>query len=189
VKVIFQVRVVKRVLLFSTGFILTVTAAPSWPQAKAAVSAAKQEVPANPLKPMPPKQPIPFSHKLHTGQDISCESCHTGSAKEMTLPATSVCMGCHQSIATEKPSIQKLAEFARSKQPIPWVRVYNVRPGLRWSHDVHLKAGKTCVACHGDVASMVEMSEVTSVTTMYSCLNCHQKNQAKSECKTCHVWP
>jgi hypothetical protein len=156
-----------------------------------AQTAVRQEVPANPLNPAPVQQPISFSHKLHADQEISCESCHTSPppSKAMTLPATSVCMGCHQSIATEKPSIQRLAEYSRSDQPIPWVRVYTVLPGLRWSHGVHLKAGKTCVACHGDVASMDRMSEVTSVTTMYSCLSCHQKNQAKTECKTCHLWP
>jgi hypothetical protein len=153
--------------------------------------AAQQEVPDNPLKPLPPKQPITFSHKLHSEQDISCESCHTNPSpgNAMTLPATSTCMGCHQSIATDRPAIKKLADYARTEQPIPWVRVYVVRPGLRWSHAVHLQAGKTCVACHSNVAQMDQMAEVTSVTTMYSCLSCHQKNQAKSECKTCHVWP
>ena len=189
-KVIFQIRVVKRVLLFSTGFILTVTAAPSWPQAyhscqRREARNSRKSIEAQGLR---SSRFLSATNSI-PGKKYPCESCHTGSAKEMTLPATSVCMGCHQSIATERPSIQKLAEFARTTQPIPWVRVYNVRPGLRWSHDVHLKAGKTCMACHGDIASMVEMSEVTSVTTMYSCLSCHQKNQGKTECKTCHVWP
>jgi hypothetical protein len=30
------------------------------------------------------------------------------------------------------------------------------------------------------------MSEVTSVTTMYGCLNCHEMNHAKASCDTCH---
>jgi len=29
---------------------------------------------------------------------------------------------------------------------------------------------------------------VTSVTTMYSCLNCHEMNQAKTACDTCHKY-
>jgi hypothetical protein len=104
----------------------------------------------------------------------------------MTFPATSVCMQCHATIAKDKPSIQKLASYANSKEPIPWVRVYKVLPGVAWSHRPHLTAGVKCETCHGDVAEMATMSEVTSVTTMYSCLNCHELNHAKASCDTCH---
>jgi len=34
----------------------------------------------------------------------------------------------------------------------------------------------------GAVAEMATMSEVTSVTTMYSCLSCHEMNHAKASC-------
>jgi c(7)-type cytochrome triheme protein len=95
-------------------------------------------------------------------------------------------MQCHVTIAKEKPSIQKLAEYFKSKQAIPWVRVYTVLPGVAWNHRVHLEAGVKCESCHGQVAQMDEMSEVTSVTTMYSCLNCHEINRAKTACDTCH---
>jgi hypothetical protein len=150
-----------------------------------------QEVPNNPLAPQPPIQPISFSHKLHSEQGVTCEYCHTNPAPGvlMTLPSASTCMGCHRVIAKDKPAIQKLAEYSRSKQPIPWVRVYTLTPGLHWTHRKHLEAGKKCEACHGEVAKMDHMAEATSTTTMFSCLNCHQKNQAKTECKTCHVWP
>jgi cytochrome c7-like protein len=152
---------------------------------------AQQEVPNNPLSPPAPEQPIPFSHKLHSEQGVTCVYCHSNPKPSalMTFPPTSTCMGCHRIIAKDKPAIQKLSEFASSKQQIPWVRVYSVTSGLRWSHSPHLGAGTKCDACHGPVEQLDRMSEVTSTTTMYSCLSCHQKNQAKTECKTCHVWP
>jgi hypothetical protein len=152
---------------------------------------AKQEVPDNPLAPAPSTQPIPYSHKTHLALSLNCGYCHTNpnSGALMTFPSTTICMKCHAGIATNKPAIQKLAEFDKTGTSIPWVRVYTVRPGLRWSHRIHLDAGKKCIACHGDVAKLDRMAETTSTTTMYSCLSCHQKNQAKTSCDTCHQWP
>lgn len=162
-------------------------------QAEDAVSSklVQQEVPKNPSLTMAPTQPIPFSHEVHSDQGVTCEYCHTDPAPgiSMTFPPTSTCMGCHRVIAKDKTAIRKLAEFTHSKQPIPWVRVYVLTPGLNWSHRKHLEAGKKCEACHGPVAQMDQMAELTSTTTMFSCLSCHQKNQAKAECKTCHLWP
>jgi Cytochrome c7 and related cytochrome c len=160
-------------------------------QHKGASPAAKQEVPNNPLATAPPEQPIPYSHKTHLALGLKCAFCHTNPPPSvlMTFPPTSTCMKCHASIATDKPSIQKLAEYNRTGTPVPWVRVYTLRTGLRWSHKIHLDAGKQCIACHGDVAKLDRMAEVTSVTTMFSCLSCHQKNAAKASCDTCHRWP
>jgi hypothetical protein len=149
---------------------------------------AKQMVPDNPSEHTPPVQPIPYSHKKHLSFGMQCKDCHTNPepGKLMTFPATSKCMQCHVAIAKDKPSIQKLAEYAKSKQPIPWVRVYTVLPGVAWNHRPHLEASVKCETCHGQVAQMDAVSEVTSVTTMYSCLNCHEMNHAKAACDTCH---
>jgi hypothetical protein len=98
-------------------------------------------------------------------------------------------MTCHASVATNKPAIRKLTEFAKSGQPIPWVRVYKVLPGVNWTHRKHLEAGVHCETCHGEVAQMDRMSEVTSVITMYVCLDCHQKSKANTTCEACHSWP
>jgi hypothetical protein len=96
-------------------------------------------------------------------------------------------MQCHVTIAKDKPSIQKIAQHAASNQPIPWVRVYKVIPGVNWTHRAHLSAGVKCETCHGDVSQISAMSEVTSVVTMYSCLTCHEMNHAKATCETCHA--
>jgi hypothetical protein len=149
---------------------------------------AKQMVPNNPAEHPAPEQPIPYSHKQHLALGMECKNCHTNPqpGKLMTFPPTSKCMECHVTIAKGKPSIQKLAAFAKSQKPIPWVRVYTVLPGVVWTHRAHLAANVTCESCHGDVREMATMSEVTSVVTMYSCLTCHEMNHAKTSCDTCH---
>jgi hypothetical protein len=153
--------------------------------------AAEVEVPGNPLRPAPPEQPIPYSHKIHLALALQCEDCHTNPepANLMTFPATAKCMQCHAAVAKGKPSIEKLADFARSQKPIPWVRVYTVLPGVRWSHRKHLDAGLQCETCHGQVAQRDAMAEATSVTAMAVCINCHEMNHAPASCNTCHPWP
>jgi hypothetical protein len=148
----------------------------------------KSIVPDNPSEHTPPVQPIPYSHKKHLAQGLNCKDCHTNPepGKLMTFPGTDKCMLCHAALAKDKPSIKKLAEYAKSKQAVPWVRVYTVLPGVAWDHRVHLGAGVKCETCHGQVRELEAMSEVTSVTTMYSCLHCHEMNQAKTACDTCH---
>lgn len=149
---------------------------------------AVKMVPDNPSPHPAPEQPIPYNHKQHLAFSLPCKRCHTNPepGNLMTYPETSVCMQCHATIAKDKPAIQKLAAYANSKEEIPWVRVYKVLPGISWSHRPHLTAGVKCETCHGEVSGMAAMSEVTSVTTMYSCLNCHEMNHAKASCDTCH---
>jgi hypothetical protein len=153
--------------------------------------AQQQQVPNNPAVPAPPVQPIPYSHKTHLALNLSCQTCHTNPEPGvlMTFPATSTCMNCHNIVAKKKPAVVKLAAFAKSQQPIPWVRVYSVMPGVQWNHRKHIQAGTKCETCHGPVAEMDAMAMVTSVTAMAACINCHQMNNAKTECTTCHLWP
>src|ERR1700690_4192603 len=153
-----------------------------------AQKAVRLMVPDNPGPHPAPEQPLPYSHKQHLAMGLECKECHRNPepGNLMTLPETAKCMQCHVTIAKDKPAIMKLATFANSKEPIPWVRVYKVLPGIAWSHRAHLAAGVKCETCHGAVAEMATMSEVTSVTTMSSCLNRHEMNHAKSSCDTCH---
>ena len=160
-------------------------------QKPAATAEVKQVVPDNPVEHAPPEQPIPYSHKTHLALGLACSTCHANPAPGnlMTFPATTTCMSCHISVATHKPAIQKLAAFSKSKQPIPWARVYTVLPGVTWTHRKHLDAGMKCQMCHGQVAQMDRMSEATGVTTMGVCLNCHKEHGAPTVCSTCHSWP
>lgn len=150
----------------------------------------KSVVPDNPSPHPAPEQPIPYSHKQHLAFGLACKDCHVNPepGKLMTFPDTAKCMQCHVTIAKDKPSIQKLAEYVKSQQPIPWVRVYKVLPGVAWTHRAHLATRVKCESCHGQVRELATMSEVTSVTTMSVCLTCHELNRAKTACETCHKY-
>ena len=156
-----------------------------------AQQAAKQEVPDNIAGSVAPAQPLPYSHKTHISRGLQCRQCHTNPdpGGQMTFPPVATCMGCHNSVAKDRPAIVKLTEMSKSGQPIPWVRVYEVTPGVSWSHRVHLQAGMQCVMCHGQVGQLDAMAQTTAVTSMASCISCHQGHKAKTDCQTCHAWP
>jgi hypothetical protein len=137
----------------------------------------------------PPVQPVPYSHKKHLALGLKCQQCHVNPepGDRMTFPATATCMGCHATIAKDKPSIQKLAEFAKSNQPVPWARIYVVSSWVYWNHRSHLEAKMTCEMCHGQVAEMDVMAKVSNVTTMAGCINCHRRNDASTGCQYCHA--
>ena len=121
--------------------------------AQQSAAAGVKEVPDNMAEHTPPVQPIPYSHKTHLALGLPCVTCHTNpeQGNMMTFPATATCMTCHGTIAADKPSIQKLASYAKSGQPVPWVRVYMITKGVNWSHRKHLDAGMKCETCHGPV--------------------------------------
>lgn len=152
---------------------------------------AKQQVRDNVAPHPAPEQPIPYSHKTHLALGLKCQNCHTNPdpGNIMTFPATAKCMQCHTDVAKDRPAIQKLAEFAKSGQPIPWVRVYQLTPGVNWSHRTHLQAGMQCIMCHGQVAELNAMAQTTAITSMATCIACHQSHNAPTVCHTCHSWP
>lgn len=150
-----------------------------------------QDVHNTPVPSAAPTQPLPYSHKLHLALSakLECKGCHTNpdAAGLMTFPDTATCMKCHNSAAKNKPSIQKLAGYEKSKTVVPWVRVYTVLPGTSWNHRKHLDAGMKCGMCHGDVSQMEDMTNVKSVTSMNGCIDCHKLHNAKNTCVTCHA--
>ena len=148
-----------------------------------------QDVPNTPVPPPAPVQPIPYSHQIHLALGLKCEGCHVNPdpGALMTFPATRICMQCHANIATDKPAIKKLTEYSKSQTPIPWVRVYQLLPGVEWSHRKHMQAGMKCEMCHGPVADMAVMAEVKSVRSMNGCIGCHKLHNAPTTCTTCHA--
>jgi Cytochrome c7 and related cytochrome c len=144
------------------------------------------------LAPHPaPEQPVPYSHKLHIGLGLTCQLCHVNPppGEQMTFPSPSTCMSCHVTTVPDRPAIEKLAEYAKAKQPVPWVRVYRVLPGVTWTHRKHLTAAVQCETCHGTVGNLEAMSATTAVAGMASCISCHQARGASAACSVCHAWP
>ena len=135
-----------------------------------------------------PDQPIPFSHKKHVQvAKAACADCHAPakSGASLSMPQASTCMLCHSAIATDKPDIQRLAAIAKSGEPIPWARVYQVPSFVQFSHKVHTAAGKKCEECHGPMGERDVTAKETDIS-MGGCIACHTKNNAPTTCDTCH---
>jgi mono/diheme cytochrome c family protein len=136
-----------------------------------------------------PVQPIPFSHKIHAGDNkIDCNYCHTGvrKAKHANIPSVNICMNCHNSIKVESPEIQKIHKHAgydvetktydESKaSPIEWIRVHNLPDLAYFNHSQHVKVGGVeCQECHIGIEEMDGYVEKTSELTMAWCIDCHR---------------
>ncbi len=138
-----------------------------------------------------PAQPIEFSHVIHAGQnDIPCQYCHIYAerSRHSGVPSVRKCMGCHKVIKTGAPEIKKLRKYWYDKEPIPWIKVYNLPDHVYFPHKRHIKAGLQCAKCHGDVASMPRVTRVSSLN-MGWCLSCHMKKKVENgrDCWTCHI--
>jgi hypothetical protein len=138
----------------------------------------------------PVEQPLPFSHKTHIDTaKMACADCHTPPAKfgaSMGFPPASKCMVCHVLIAKDKPAVQKLAQLAASKDPIPWVRVYRLDDFVFFDHRYHLMNQAKCEDCHGAVAGQDVVVDQLNATKMAFCQTCHVKTHASGGCGTCH---
>ena len=119
---------------------------------------------------------------------LECKNCHEmpDPDDDMGLPATAKCMACHATIKKDSPSIQKLAQFAKDGQPVPWVRVYRLPDFVDFSHKVHLTQAKAkCEDCHGPVRESDVIRKETD-TSMAACMDCHRANGASVACNYCH---
>lgn len=135
-----------------------------------------------------PKQPIPFSHKLHAGQyKIDCNYCHTGVRKsaKANIPSINICMNCHSQIK-EGPKfgeagIAILLEHYEKQTPIEWVRVHNLPDFAYFNHSQHVQVGGIeCQTCHGPVEEM-EVVKQFSPLTMGWCINCHRETKVNGK--------
>lgn len=134
-----------------------------------------------------PEQPIPYSHKTHLALGLKCAACHKNPepGEVMGFPAESFCLSCHQAVKKESPHIQKLAEAAREKKPLPWARVYEIPPYVYFSHRVHTQAGTTCETCHGPVKDRAVITREVQ-HHMRNCMACHVEKKARNDCAACH---
>jgi mono/diheme cytochrome c family protein len=135
-----------------------------------------------------PVQPIPFSHKLHAGENkINCNYCHTGvyKSKQASIPSVNICMNCHTHIK-EGPqygteAIGQVVRAYETGAPIKWVRVHNLPDLSYFNHSQHTTvAGIECQKCHGPIEEM-EVVRQHSPLTMGWCINCHRETAVNSK--------
>lgn len=137
-----------------------------------------------------PDQPIPFSHKLHAGDNkIDCQYCHSTVEKtrHASVPSLNVCMNCHRSVKMESEWIQALTKAYNEGTPVKWEKVHLLPDHVKFDHSAHINAGKQCNECHGPVEQMPVVYQWSSLS-MGWCVNCHRKpeNKAPTNCSTCH---
>ena len=123
-----------------------------------------------------PEQPIPFSHKIHSGDNkIPCMYCHTNveKSRHATVPAMNVCMNCHSVVKLESPHIQRLQQAYKEGKPIEWIRVHELPDFVYFPHKRHVAKGIACETCHGNVKEM-DRVEQAGALTMGWCMQCHR---------------
>ena len=154
-----------------------------------------------------PEQPIAFSHQVHaTKLSIECLYCHSAADKSQhaTIPAVSVCMGCHQWVKEgETPGsaeeIAKIEQFYDKGESIPWIRVHNLPEHVQFKHFRHVNAGIECQTCHGPVEEMNRVWLTPDTVLRPSsaflpaaklemgwCMDCHLERAASDDCAACH---
>jgi len=136
-----------------------------------------------------PEQPIKFSHRVHVQKNnMECQYCHSGVNKSpfATIPSLELCMGCHKSVVSDRPEIQKLKkEYFDLNKPVEWVPVNNLPEHVYFTHERHIKAGVGCHSCHGQVPEMEVVEKVSSLK-MGFCVSCHRDRGASIDCLVCH---
>jgi hypothetical protein len=123
-----------------------------------------------------PVQPVAFSHAQHVGQlGMSCLYCHSHveASPHATLPATQLCMNCHQLIKADSPQLAAVQASWKSGDPIPWVRVHKTPDYVFFNHAVHVRRGIGCESCHGNVREMPVVIHEKPLS-MGWCLDCHR---------------
>jgi hypothetical protein len=123
-----------------------------------------------------PVQPVPYSHKLHAGDlGMDCYYCHytVDKSAHAAVPQTEVCMNCHTRVKATSPRLEKVRDSYQTGKPVEWVRIHRLPDYVFFNHQAHVKAGVSCVSCHGRVDQMVEVKQVEPLN-MAMCLDCHR---------------
>jgi Cytochrome c7 and related cytochrome c/Class III cytochrome C family len=124
-------------------------------------------------------QPVPFSHKHHTGElGLDCRYCHASVeiSSSAGMPPTQTCMTCHSQIWSNAEILEPVRASYRDSKPISWTRVNAVPDFVYFNHSIHVAKGVGCTTCHGPIA---EMNITWRAETLYMrwCLDCHNAPQ------------
>lgn len=123
-----------------------------------------------------PRQPVPYSHKLHAGDlGMDCRYCHVGVERSPVamVPATQTCMNCHAQIKPDSPRLVPVRESFAAGTPVPWVRIHHSPDFVYFDHSVHVNAGVGCETCHGRVDRMEVVFQAKPLNMAW-CLDCHR---------------
>jgi len=123
-----------------------------------------------------PKQPVPYSHRLHVGDlGLDCRYCHASVEKSpvANVPPTQVCMNCHAVVKRDSEALAPIRASFSSGQPMRWIRVHQLPDFVFFPHFMHVRAGVGCVECHGRIDTMEVVTQAQPLS-MGWCLECHR---------------
>ena len=75
-----------------------------------------------------PRQPVPFSHKLHAGnlEWTALLPFDRGVFGSCAIPATETCMNCHKRVRAQSPLLAVVRASVANDTPVPWIRVHKL---------------------------------------------------------------
>jgi hypothetical protein len=124
-----------------------------------------------------PRQPVPFSHKLHAGNlGMDCRYCHNTVERSghAAIPPTQTCMNCHHLVLKDSPKLAPIRASHASGRPVKWVRVHMLPDYAYFDHSVHLAAGVGCASCHARIDQMKIVHQAEPLSMSW-CLECHRR--------------
>ncbi len=135
-----------------------------------------------------PEQPIPFSHRVHSGvKQIQCRFCHPYVARSAHpgIPPVEKCLYCHKYIIANHPKIQKEHAYFNTKTPVPWRKANYLPEHVLFKHQRHIRKEIECEACHGAIETMDRIRGVRF--KMGFCVDCHKEMEGPLDCwLACH---
>jgi hypothetical protein len=134
------------------------------------------------------EQPIPFSHRVHSGhKEIQCQFCHpyVGRSKHPGIPPVEKCLYCHNYIIANHPWIQEEHRYYNTRTPTPWRKANYLPEHVVFNHQRHIRKEIACQECHGAVETMDRIKGVHF--RMGFCVDCHRLKKANLDCwLACH---
>jgi hypothetical protein len=134
------------------------------------------------------EQPIPFSHRVHSGvKNIQCRYCHpyVGYSNHPGLPPVEKCLHCHNYIIARHPQILKEHRYYNTRTPTPWKKANYLAEHVLFNHQRHIRKEVACQECHGQVETMDRIKG--KYFYMQFCINCHEERGANLGCwLACH---
>jgi len=136
------------------------------------------------------EQPISFSHKKHQEQGVECITCHPYYQDQTFagIPTVATCLECHKEPITKSSEEEKIRQFEKRGEAIPWKGIYEEPDHVFFSHRRHVVLGKIeCSSCHGNIGETERPPSKPWVNmTMRWCMNCHQQGKVTNDCLACH---
>ncbi len=128
---------------------------------------------------------------LRNRKDIRrCVACHRGAwtGSRANIPSATVCRTCHGADSTiDTAADKKLRAQLAGVTDVSWIQINTVAPNVYFSHPAHVRFNAIgCTTCHADVRDLAAPPTTALVFSMTTCLRCHVKNQASTDCLTCH---